>query len=51
MLNQEKEKKEYDKLFEDEDKKNGVVQVVTENGELKIDASGLSDQEINIITK
>lgn len=51
MLNQEKEKKEYDKLFKDEDKKNGVVQVVTENGELKIDASGLSDQEINIITK
>lgn len=51
MLNQEKEKKEYDKLFEDEDKKNGVVQVVTENGELKIDASGLSDQGINIITK
>ena len=51
MLNQEKEKKEYDKLVKDEDKKNGVVQVVTENGELKIDASGLSDQEINIITK
>ena len=51
MLNQGKEKKEYDKLFKDEDKKNGVVQVVTENGELKIDASGLSDQEINIITK
>ena len=51
MLNQEKEKKEYYKLFKDEDKKNGVVQVVTENGELKIDASGLSDQEINIITK
>ncbi len=51
MLNQEKEKKEYDKLFKDEDKKNGVVQVVTENGELKIDASGLSDQDINIITK
>ena len=51
MLNQEKEKKEYDKLFKDEDKKNGVVQVVTENGELRIDASGLSDQEINIITK
>ena len=51
MLNQEKEKKEYDKLFKDEDKKNGVVQVVTENVELKIDASGLSDQEINIITK
>lgn len=46
MLNQEKEKKEYDRLFKDNDKKNGVVQVVTENGEVKIDASGLSDQEI-----